>query len=122
MIKLICGASHVGKTTFSQRFKNDVHLDDVAQKPTERYAAVNDIVRRTSGDVVVEGIYESPEQRIALLNAYNGEGRECIFLDPSEEEINSRPFAKRHGWVKKHSFTPPDYTEGWDRIEVIHHG
>ena len=75
-----------------------------------------------SGDVVVEGIYESPEQRIALLKAYRGGARVCIFLDPSEEEINARPFAKRHGHIKKHKFTPPAYSEGWDVIVEVKNG
>ena len=112
MIKLICGVSRAGKTTYSQRFDNVIHLDDMG-KPLDRYSKVNELVSNRN-DVVVEGIYDTPELRIALLNAYKGDEKVCIFLDPSEEAMKGR----KH-FTRKHKFTPPTYAEGWDEIRRI---
>lgn len=109
MIKLICGVSRAGKTTYSQQFDNVIHLDDMG-KPLERYANVNKLVA-TMDDVVVEGIYDTPQLRIALLQAYKGKDRVCIFLDPPVEKMIGR----KH-FTKKHEFIDPTYNEGWDKI------
>lgn len=117
MLTLICGCSRVGKTTYSQAFDNVIHLDDVGI-PQERYAIVNRLLVSLNGDIVVEGIYDRASLRIALLNAYKGIGKRCIWLDPSEEEVRSRPWGRKHGF-SKHSFEPPTYSEGWDEIIII---
>ena len=114
MLTLICGVSRAGKTTLSQIFDNVIHLDDVAPDIMDRYPKVNSMVSKMD-DVTVEGIYDRKEQRIALLEAYKGTGTRCIFLDPSEEEIRSRPWGRRHGY-KKRSFEAPSLDEGWETI------
>jgi len=118
-IKLICGVSRAGKTTYSQQFDNVIHLDEAA-RTGKRYEAVNNHVSKIITDITVEGIYDKASARIDLLNSYHGTGGKiCIFIDPTEEEIKSRPWVKRHGgYYRKHEFEPPTYDEGWDEIWI----
>lgn len=116
MITLICGVCRAGKTTYSRLFNNVIHLDDV-EKPGKRYAKVNEILDGKSGDVVVEGVYETAEYRSELLKHYKGEGKRlCIWLDPSEETIKSR--LRHQPFYRKRHFEPPTYAEGWDEIII----
>ena len=111
MLTLICGHSRAGKTTYSKRFENVIHLDDThsTQKVLEK-------VRMVSGDVVIEGIYYSPKDRIRLIEAYKGQGFRCICLDTSKEVRE-----ERHGYKIKHDypFLIPTLSEGWDEIIII---
>ena len=116
MLTLICGVSRAGKTTFSKQFDDVIHLDEYGTI-LERYENVNKIVSERE-DAIVEGVYDHVPLRLALLEAYKGEKRICIFLNPTEEEIKSRPWAKRHGY-RMPPFEPPTYSEGWDEIIVI---
>lgn len=74
-----------------------------------------------SGDVVVEGVFATSESRKRLIIAYDGKAK-CIFLDVPLKEILRREDRGRPKWLlcnaMKH-FIPPDYTEGWDEIEVV---
>lgn len=111
MLTLICGHSRAGKTTYSQRFDNVIHLDD-----THSTRKVREKVGRVVGDVVVEGIYYNPIDRVALLEAYRGEGTRCICLDtPREVREQRMGHAIRHDYP----FRIPAYSEGWDEIIVI---
>ncbi len=114
MITLICGHSRAGKTTYSKRYEGScqiIHLDDV-----HSFSAVISRVRMITEDVVVEGIYYEPRDRIRLLESYRGDGSKCICLDASKEIRE-----KRMGREIKHDFPflIPTYDEGWDEIIVI---
>ena len=111
MLTLICGHSRAGKTTYSQRFDNVIHLDDV-HSTSKVISRIRDVV----GDVVVEGIYYSPRERKELLSAYKGKGTRCICLD-TPKEIRE----ERMGRIIKHDypFRIPTLDEGWDEIIII---
>lgn len=118
MFILICGLPNAGKTTYSQNFKNVLHIDEIG---------FNQIIldklskKHNDEDIIVEGIYGSPASRQKLVKAYQGKTK-CIFLDVPFEEIVRRENRGRAEFVlqsaAKH-FMPPTYDEGWDEIEVI---
>lgn len=118
MITLICGVGRAGKTTYSQRYENVVHLDSLGHIPY-RYMNANKIVANMR-DIVIEGIYSKRERRIELLNAYTGENKKCIWLDTPAETVKERlakthiPLSDRH-----FDFEPPSLDEGWDEITII---
>ena len=111
MITLICGHSRAGKTTYSQRFDNVLHLDEI--HTTQR---VIQLVKAKDGDVVVEGIYYRPSERESLLHAYKGQGSRCICLDTPKEVRE-----ERMGHLIKHDypFRYPTLDEGWDELIII---
>ena len=114
-LTLICGRSRAGKTTYSKRYDNVIHLDSHGMPP-QSYPRV--LTKLGDGEVVVEGIYDTAELRIELLNAYKGQGkRVCIWLDTPLDVIKSRFFhvPSKHPYP----FEPPTYSEGWDEIIVI---
>ena len=110
MLILICGQSRAGKTTYSQRFENVVHLDTSG--------AYRGVLRRVSGmeDVVVEGVYHRARDRRSLVEACGGH-KKCIWLDTPKEVRATRPGYSEKGCNPP--FEPPTYDEGWDEIEVI---
>lgn len=115
MIKLICGRSRAGKTTYAKKYDNVIHLDSYGMPP-QSYPRV--LTKLGDGDVVVEGIYDTAELRTELLNAYKGQGkRVCIWLDTPLDVIKGRFFhvPSKHPYP----FEPPTYSEGWDEIIVI---
>ena len=117
MITLICGRPRAGKTTYSKRFENVIHLDDSRFRSLEdRYDWVLDRICGMKGDVVIDGIYSTPEQRKKLLHSYSGTGSKCIWIDT---DINI--ISQRYGVFKRppYPFTAPSYDEGWDEIIVI---
>lgn len=119
MIKLVCGRCRAGKTTFCKQFKDVIHLDNYGRHPFS-YAKCLEKVARTDGDIIVDGIFDTAERRIALLEAYKGGGKKvCIWLDTPLDIIESR-FFRGSRMNLPHSFEPPTYAEGWDEIEVIH--
>jgi len=111
MLTLICGHPRAGKTTYSKRFDNVIHLDDSGSTQN-----VLQKVRRITDDVVVDGVYYSPKQRKELLNAYKGQGFRCICLDTPKEVRE-----ERYGHKIKHDypFLIPSFDEGWDEIIII---
>lgn len=111
MLTLICGHSRAGKTTYSHRFDNVIHLDE-----EHSTAKVIQKVRRISGDVVVEGIYYNPKDRMELLANYHGSGARCICID-TPKEIREERFG--HKIKHDYPFRIPTLAEGWDEIEVI---
>ena len=119
MIKLICGRSRAGKTTYSQQFDNVIHLD-LCGGLIDCYDKVLEKVKKKNEDIIVEGVYNTIERRNALLKAYGGNGEKiCIWLNTPLEIIEQRFFGK---WKPKnlpHIFEPPTYDEGWDEIWVI---
>lgn len=111
MLILICGHSRAGKTTFSQRFKNVIHLDDV-----HSFTAVIRMIENITDDVVVEGIYYSPRERKELLSHYRGTGARVICIDTSQEVREAR---MKHKFRHSYPFLYPTYEEGWDKIIII---
>ena len=116
--KLICGKTRAGKTTYSQRYEKVIHLDDYGGEFC--YQGVLKVVADRHDDIVVEGIYNTAERRMALLNAYKGQGeRVCIWLDTPLEIIKSRIHSRWRERCLSMPFEPPTYDEGWDEIVVI---
>lgn len=117
MIKLICGRSRAGKTTYSQQFDDVVHLDDYGSNCYERVA---EVVAQKQCDVVVDGVYNTSERRTTLLCAYHGGGEKtCIWLDTPHEVIESRFFWRWKPIDMPQLFEPPTLDEGWDEIVII---
>ena len=118
MIKLICGRSRAGKTTYSKRFDDVIHLDFCGGLHTCYDDALKKVAEK-DGDVIIEGVYNTAERRTALLNAYKGEGKRiCIWLNTPNDIIKSRFFNSKN-YLLPHLFEPPTYEEGWDEIVVI---
>ena len=109
MLTLICGHSRAGKTTYSKRFENVIHLDD-----THSTQRVIEKVKKADDDIVVEGIYYQPRQRMELIRAYKGKTR-CIFLDTPQEIREQRMGHKIHDYP----FKEPSLDEGWDEIIIL---
>ena len=118
LIKLICGRSRAGKTTYSKQFDNVIHLDFCSTYPSKYESALKK-VEKQQGDVIIEGIYNTAERRTALLESYKGDGkRVCIWLDTPLDIIESRFFNSK-AYKLPHPFEPPTYSEGWDEIIII---
>ena len=116
MIKLICGRSRAGKTTYSQRFEDVIHLD-LCGGVLACYDHALEKVAKANGDVIIEGVYNTVERRMALLNAYKGNGnRVCVWIDTDLETIGNRTFDRI---PKPRLFEPPTLDEGWDEIIII---
>ena len=122
MLILICGRSRAGKTTYSQQFDNVLHCDNVRAKYGEKYPKIYEIVSAEK-DIVVDGLFETAEKRMGLLQAYNGDSpKKCIWIDTDLETIALRTTGGRSNnprHARPHDFEPPTYAEGWDEIEVI---
>lgn len=116
MLLLICGYPNAGKTTYSQKFDNVIHLDDY-KHPSKICKEVS-----TMTNVVVEGIYLTNKMRVQLLSAYQGKYKKCIFLDVPLSECIKRETRGRKSFVFENfakSFEPPTLDEGWDEIVII---
>ena len=111
-IVLICGRPRAGKTTYSKRYADVLHLDSFGHIPNN-YA--NLLWHLPQGSVVVEGIYGTPEQRIELARRFDGH-KVCIWLDTPLETIRGRypKYAKLQNFP--YPFEPPTLAEGWDEI------
>lgn len=120
MLTLICGLSRAGKTTYSSLFENVIHLDECIMgfhggPYTGVLKCLADIGDK---DVVVEGIYDTPERRSRLIDGYMGNGPfKCIWMNTPDEVRRTR---NGHFGTEKH-FDPPTTDEGWDEIVVIDH-
>lgn len=110
MMTLICGHTRAGKTTYSQRFDNVIHFDDIRSR-----SKVIKMVTEADSDIVVEGIYYAPEERAELCKAYNGFTR-CIFID-TPDDIRAKRMGRKI--IHPYPFLKPTYDEGWDDIVVI---
>ena len=115
MLTLICGLPNAGKTTYSQRFDNVIHLDEVG-----RTSRVCEMVEGM-GDTVVEGVFATSLKRRQLIDAGGGYSK-CIWLDVPLDECKRREDRGRPEFILENAakyFEPPTYDEGWDEIEVI---
>lgn len=111
-LTLICGRPRAGKTTYSKQYADVLHLDSFGHIPGN-YA--NLLEHLPQSDVVVEGIYGTPEQRTELAGRFDGR-KVCIWLDTPLETIRGRypTYAKLHSFP--YPFEPPTLDEGWDVI------
>lgn len=111
MLTLICGLPRAGKTTYSQRYDNVIHLDDYE---CDRYQKCIEMARQ-SGDIVIEGLFTRTRIRRLLREAYQGRAV-CIWVDTP---LKVRQ--QRKGYSPKNSeyFEPPTYNEGWDEIIIV---
>lgn len=113
---LICGLPNAGKTTYSQRYQNVIHLDDF---PRNKFLNCNAFVS-TQDDCVVEGIYNLRCRRLRLLESYHGSApRICIWIDTPLEERLKRETRGRPSSVINSGFQPPTLDEGWDEIIIV---
>ena len=123
MITLITGLPNAGKTTYSARYENVIHLDDFPQvgdggkyDRCNRQAAARE-------NAVVEGVYNTCELRAKLLDVCKQHDRKvCVWLDTPAEickqrENRGRPTAIVD--VQEKMFQPPTLDEGWDEIVVV---
>ena len=116
MLTLICGIPNAGKTTYSQKYDNVIHLDDV-----QRTSVICEMVANEE-DVCVEGAFLDSRRRRKIADAYKGK-KVCIWLNtPLDECIARENRGRQKGLFRvcAEGFEPPTYAEGWDEIEVIH--
>lgn len=116
MITMICGLPNAGKTTYSRRYNNALHQDDLGTTDN-----VIEAIKQAGADVVVEGVFSTCDIRRRVLSAYGGKSR-CIFIDITAEESIRRENRNRHPQILRNAarfFEPPTFAEGWDEIIVI---
>lgn len=111
MLTLICGLPRAGKTTYSEQFDDVIHLDT-----SGAYQGVLKKLKRSKGDVIIDGVYRLKQDRTRLIQAYETDLYKCIWLNTPDEIRRSR-----HGWDKycDKPFEPPTLSEGWDEIIII---
>lgn len=119
MLTLICGLPNAGKTTYSRRFDNPLHLDEIGTADN-----VITKMKQIDGDIVVEGFFGTSASRRKIRSAYSGEAV-CIFLDISVDESIKRENRNRHPNILRNAskyFEPPTCEEGWNEIRIIRGG
>ena len=113
MVTLIIGLPNSGKTTYSRKYENVIHLDEEGRR-------IFEAVEKSKGDIVIEGIFILRSMREKLLKSYKGDGKKvCIWLDISPEECERRENRNRGAymiWNCFNAFEPPTLEEGWDEI------
>ena len=116
---LICGLPNSGKSTYSQRFENVIHLDDF---PRSKFLNCNKYVSETDGGVTVEGIYNLKCRRMKLLESCRDSSpKVCYWLDTPYEVCVRREAEgrQRQGVIENSLIEPPTLDEGWDEIITI---
>ena len=118
------GIPNAGKTTYSQRYDNVIHLDE-EKGGRHRWGNIVEAVRKDN-TICVEGVYERADMRIPLVNACKGK-KTCIWLNTPLDECIDREIHGRNRSVKMvewaaEDLEPPTYDEGWDEIIVIGDG
>lgn len=112
MLILICGLPRAGKTTYSVRYKDVfpvLHLDERGYWGISRKVS-------TLSDAVVEGVYNTAEQRKKLLQNYNGIHTKCYWLNTPTEVKKTR---WGYSTSCEYPFEPPTTDEGWDEVITI---
>ena len=118
---LIMGHPNAGKTTYSSRYKAVLHLDEF---PFPKFLNCNEAVKKTDGNVVVEGIYNLRCRREKLLEMVKGKPCKniCIWLDTPIEECLKRENRGRNAQTINSFLQPPTLEEGWDEIIIVEGG
>lgn len=117
---LICGIPNSGKTTYSSKYEEVIHYDDI--KGSLKKNKILEIVKNNNFSIV-EGTYELSKDREKLVKS-SKEKNICIWLNT---ELNTclereKSYRKRPEQITLWSFEkfePPTYEEGWDKIIVI---
>ena len=118
---LICGLPNAGKTTFSQRYENVIHFDEVKGGRHRRDKVIEMV--SADNDLVVEGVYDKAKDRKHLAETSKAKNT-CIWLDVSVDECLKRESKYRQRgehlviWCAE-SFEPPTLDEGWDEIIIL---
>lgn len=114
-VTLICGTPNAGKTTYSARFENAFHYDDMRKQGIR----IKDVLK--ADDVVVEGLFETAEARRRLVRMASRPCT-CIWLNtPLDVCLKRENRGRGLGMIRHHHsiFEPPTYEEGWDEIIII---
>lgn len=117
MLTMICGLPNAGKTTFSKRYENVLHQDDIGTISN----VIQQVTRQTNDDTITEGYYGRRKDRNRIISVYNGKTK-CIFLDISVEQSIQRENRNRNPQILRNAsrfFEPPTLDEGWDEIIII---
>ena len=118
---LICGIPNAGKTTYSQRFENVVHMDDVASQGNAS-SRICEIISTSEDNVCVEGVFISRHQRKQLVDSCNHKTNTCIWLDTTLDECIQRENRGRTPNLIRNCYAcmqKPTLDEGWDEIIII---
>lgn len=128
MITLICGLPNAGKTTYSKKYLNTIHLDDFlksAKSPKSLYNLCNETAAALDEEnVCIQGVYELKKQRMDLLNLIKDkhDKKICIWINTPLQECLKREDRDRSlkmlELIAKY-FEPPTYDQGWDQIIEI---
>lgn len=125
MLTLICGLPNAGKTTYSARYDNVIHCDDIPHRTSdEMFEKCHKMLSEIHGDICVDGVYVSIERRKQLLDACGHQDKKvCIWIDTPYEECleRERNYRKRPlDIVHTHHrmFQPPTLDEGWDEVII----
>ena len=122
MFTLICGIPNAGKTTYSSRYDNVIHMDEVIPKRRGlAYEEVCDAISECDSDICVEGVFIASRIRRKLCESYNGK-KVCLWLNTSIDECIAREDRKRPSFIIRNCadcFEPPTLDEGWDEIIII---
>lgn len=119
---LICGIPNAGKTTYSSRYADVIHYDDMNLTTRQRYAELKRLAQE--GNAIVEGVFGESKRRKELADSCpSAEKKICIWIDTPLEECLEREknYRKRQlGLVQIHhkTFEPPTLDEGWDEIII----
>ena len=102
---LICGLPRAGKTTLSKKYDNVIHLDQIG--------LYSQIKKLATKDSVIDGVYDTKDLRMSLIDAVKADRNICIWVNTDLETIKKR--GNRY-WL---SFEPPTLDEGWDEIIIV---
>ena len=117
---LIIGIPNSGKTTYSARFDNVIHFDDVWSRDIYHFLA--DKVK-ANNDICIEGVFEKAKNRKLLVEQSKCKNI-CIWLDTPidiclERERMGRKRSEHLVIWANEDFEPPTLDEGWDEIIII---
>ena len=123
-LTLIFGISNAGKTTYSKKYEDVIHLDDFLSPRHRSYEELNEYVKDLQRYIFVEGLYLRREFRVNLIKATPNHKHIAILLKAPLDELIKREgeYRKRgDGFVRFQNrvFEPPTYSEGWDEIIEI---
>lgn len=116
-IYLVCGLPNAGKTTYSRRFNNVIHGDDLMRLTREER---KEIFKATAAECI-EGVFNKADLRRDVLDSVRHDRRVCVWIDTPTETCIAREDRGRFYVVEQHAamFEPPTMDEGWDEIIVI---
>lgn len=123
MLTLITGLPNAGKTTYSLRFPDVIHLDDFPQVGDGGKYDRRNRQAASRETAVVEGVYNTRKLREQLLKVCAGHDKKvCVWIDTpadvcKQRENRGRPAAIVD--VQAAMLEPPAMDEGWDEIIIV---